>query len=256
VADSDQISALDGEARRGTARPRRSAPAKPAADAGERSKMSSPDRVVEAIVRGIRAGHYVPGQRLIEADLTRGLSVSRGPVREALKRLAAEGVLTLTRHRGAYVRSLTREEVRDSLVVLEALTGLMARLAARHIGDDRNAELLRTAYKRLLAFRDAGGSAAFLDERRHFYDTLIAIGKNQQLARLMPLMQIHLLRMQFQSYVTPRDRQRQFEEYEAITGAVLAGDARRAERVTRLHIRRTRISLMRLPDDAFQMINI
>jgi DNA-binding GntR family transcriptional regulator len=241
-------------------KPRRRTPggsgrsAAPKGEVAERAKLSSPDRVVDAILRGIRAGQYVPGQRLIEADLTRGLSVSRGPVREALKRLAAEGVLTLTRHRGAYVRSLSRDEVRDSLVVLETLTGLMAKLAARRIGDSKSVEILRAAYKRLLNFKETGGSAAFLDERRHFYDALIAIGKNRQLARLMPLMQIHLLRMQFQSYVTPRDRQRQFEEYEAITSAVLAGDARRAERVTRLHIRRTRISLMRLPDDAFQVI--
>lgn len=250
MTEIDTISGVVKRRRGSAAKTRRAEPAKPS----ERAKMSSPDRVVDAIIRGIRAGQYVPGQRLIEADLTRGLSVSRGPVREALKRLAAEGVLTLTRHRGAYVRSLSREEVRDSLMVLETLTGLMARLAARRIGEGKNGELLRAAYKRLLAFRDTGGSAAFLDERRHFYDALIAIGKNRQLARLMPLMQIHLLRMQFQSYVSPRDRQRQFEEYEAITSAVLAGDATRAERVTKLHIRRTRISLMRLPDDAFHVI--
>src|SRR5579859_157589 len=104
----------------------------------DRAKMTSPDRVVDAIIRSIRAGQYVPGQRLIEADLTRDYHVSRGPVREALKRLAAEGVLTLTRNRGAYVRALSRVEVRDSLVVLEALVGLMSNLAAKHIKEDGN----------------------------------------------------------------------------------------------------------------------
>src|SRR5271156_21230 len=125
----------------------------------ERAKMTSPDRVVDAITRNLRAGVFVPGQRLIEADLTKELRVSRGPVREALKRLAAEGVLTVTRNRGAYVRALSRVEVRDSLVVLEALVGLMANLAARHIGEADNADRMREAYRRLLAFKNDGGTA-------------------------------------------------------------------------------------------------
>jgi DNA-binding GntR family transcriptional regulator len=222
-------------------------------DKGDAAK-TSPDRVVDAIIRSIRSGNFVPGQRLIEADLTRDYRVSRGPVREALKRLAAEGVLTLTRHRGAYVRAMSRGEVRDSLIVLEALVGLMASLAARRIGAEENAARMREAHERLLAFRDDGGTAAFLDERRRFYDTIIQIGGNLELKRMLPLMQIHLLRMQFQAYITPRDREKQFKEYETITETILRGDAMRAQKVAGLHIRRTRLSLMRLPDEAFPAI--
>src|SRR5271166_2767108 len=233
---------------------RRAATEKSVVRGGGTAKMTSPDRVVDAIIRSIRTGVYVPGQRLIEADLTRDYHVSRGPVREALKRLAAEGVLTLTRHRGAYVRAMSRLEVRDSLMVLEALVGLMANLAARHIGERDNAERMREAYRRLLAFKNDGGTAAFLDERRSFYDTIIQIGGNHELKRMLPLMQIHLLRMQFQAYITPRDREKQFAEYETITETILSGDSLRAQKVAGLHIRRTRLSLMRLPDEAFPAI--
>ena len=73
------------------------------------------DQVVAALIRGLQDGRYVPGQRLIEADLTKELKVSRGPVREALKRLAAEGLVSLIPHRGAYIRALTRDEVHDML---------------------------------------------------------------------------------------------------------------------------------------------
>jgi DNA-binding GntR family transcriptional regulator len=106
----------------------------------------------------------------------------------------------------------------------------------------------------LLAFRDDGGTAAFLDERRRFYDTIIQIGGNLELKRMLPLMQIHLLRMQFQAYITPRDREKQFKEYETITETILSEDAMRAQKVAGLHIRRTRLSLMRLPDEAFPAI--
>jgi DNA-binding GntR family transcriptional regulator len=230
---------------------RRLAAKKGAAKADAATKMTSPDRVVDAIVRSIRSGIYVPGQRLIEADLTRDYRVSRGPVREALKRLAAEGVLTLTRHRGAYVRTMSRLEVRDSLMVLEVLVGLMANLAARNIGEGDHAQRMREAHKRLLAFKDDGGSAAFLDERRSFYDTIIQIGGNHELKRMLPLMQIHILRMQFLAYITPRDREKQFKEYATITETILKGDSLRAQKVAGLHVRRTRLSLMRLPDQAF-----
>ena len=224
------------------------------AEAAERAQMTSPDRVVVSIIRAIRAGVYVPGQRLIEADLTRDYSVSRGPVREALKRLAAEGVLTLTRHRGAYVRTLSRKEVHDSLMVLEVLVGLMAKVAAKHIAVDDNTPKMKAAFQRLLAFQNDGGTAAFLDERRSFYDTILQIGGNHELQRMLPLMQIHLLRMQFQAYITPRDRAKQFVEYKTITDTILSGDGVRSEKVASLHVRRTRLSLMRLPDEAFPAI--
>jgi len=219
--------------------------------AAERSTVASPDRVVDAIVRAIRAGVYVPGQRLIEADLTREYQVSRGPVREAFKRLAAEGVLTLTRHRGAYVRVLTRQEVHDSLMVIEVLVGLMAKTAAKRINEGGNVDKMRLAYRHLLAFKNDGGTAAFLDQRRSFYDTILEIGGNHELQRMLPAMHIHLLRMQFQAYITPNDREKQFAEYRSITDTILSGDGRRSEKVAALHVRRTRLSIMRLPDEAF-----
>jgi DNA-binding GntR family transcriptional regulator len=243
----DQLTDMNATSRAVRARDREKAEA----EAAERAQMTSPDRVVDSIIRAIRAGVYVPGQRLIEADLTRDYQVSRGPVREALKRLAAEGVLTLTRHRGAYVRTLSRKEVHDSLMVLEVLVGLMAKIAARHIAENDNTSKMKAAFQRLLAFKDDGGTAAFLDERRSFYDTILEIGGNHELQRMLPLMQIHLLRMQFQAYITPRDRGKQFAEYQTITQTILSGDGVRSEKIASLHVRRTRLSLMRLPDEAF-----
>jgi len=67
-------------------------------------------------------------------------------------------------------------------------------------------------------------------------------------------MQIHLLRMQFQAYITPRDREKQFKEYGTIAETILKGDSLRAQKVAGLHIRRTRLSLMRLPDEAFPVV--
>src|ERR1700722_19868277 len=103
-------------------------PPRPAeADDGE---LSSSDQVVEHITASILAGRYVPGQRLVEADLTHALRVSRGPVREAFRRLDALGILARTLHRGAGVRTLDRTEALHLLLAVEPLIGLIARLAA------------------------------------------------------------------------------------------------------------------------------
>lgn len=213
--------------------------------------QSSPEKVIDAITRGIEAGRYVPGQRLVEADLTRELGVSRGPVREAFKRLSGEGVLVLTRHRGAFIRAMNREEVRDVLTVLESLTGLAARLAARRIDESGNREAVQEAFERLQAYEETGETLGFLAERRRFYNLLIQIGDNHELARLMPQLQISLLRLQFLSFITLKQHQNQIEELRTIVDAILAGDGNGAERATRLHLRRRRVSLTTLPDEAY-----
>jgi DNA-binding GntR family transcriptional regulator len=215
-------------------------------------EASSPDKVVDTIHRGILTGRYVPGQKLIEADLTLSLGISRGPVREALKRLDAEGVVELTRHRGAYIRAMSREEAMDFLAILEVLTGLIARLAANAITRNHNADIVREAFSWLERFRDPNlDNVAFLEERSHFYDTLIAIGGNSQLPAMMPTMRIHLLRLQVQPYFSREDRQDRVEEYASITQAVLDSDPAGAQKAMRQHMKRMQQRIVRLPDDAF-----
>lgn len=221
-------------------------------DAG---KPSSSDRVVAAIIKGILSGRYVPGQKLIEADLTHSLGMSRGPVREALKRLDAQGVVELTPHRGAYIGAMARDEASDLLVILEVLTALMARLAAQAVSKGADVEEMSDAYQWLEKYRDGSmGDIAFIEKRRHFYDTLMTIGGNQQLHAVMPIMRIHLLRLQAQPYLSAEDRQNRLDEYAAITHAVLDGDAKGAERAMRQHLKRMQQRIARLPDDAFPTI--
>ena len=219
---------------------------------GRSTDVSSPDRVVTSILGGIRSGRYVPGQKLIEADLTHDLAVSRGPVREALKRLAAEGVVTLTRHRGAYIRALTRTEADETLVVLEVLCGLLARLAADAVSQGDNADRMQEATRWLDAYHNGTPVQHNLSQRRHFYETLAIIGGNRQLSRVMVPLQIDILRLQIQPYLTPAARRAQMRGYAEVTRAVLAGNAALAERSMRKHIRRTRARYARLPDDAFR----
>lgn len=214
--------------------------------------ISSPDRVVRWIVKGILSGRYVPGQKLVEAELLQTLKVSRGPVREAFKRLHGEGIVSLTRHRGAHIRALAREEAADLLVILEALTALSARLSAVAVKEGANPRQMKEAFETLKSFQNATSQDnTLIGRRRYFYDTLMQIGGNTQLPKIMPIMLIHLLRAQSQPYWSTQDRNDVLSEYAAVTTAVLNGDPAKAERAMRKHIQAAMQRLMRLPEEAF-----
>ncbi|MGE4014095.1 MAG: GntR family transcriptional regulator [Alphaproteobacteria bacterium] len=202
------------------------------------------------IIRGLYQGRYVPGQRLVETDLTHAFDISRSSVREALNRLSAAGIVELKLYHGAHVRHLTRAQANDILVLLEPMIGLAARLAAERIGTGDHARRLRASHARLTGFRSNPDSLDSIQARDEFYAALIAIGGNQELARIMPSMQVHLVRAQFRAF-RPAFEDKRFDDYDLISKAVLAGDGPRAESAGRRHIQHVRKGLAALPDAAF-----
>jgi DNA-binding GntR family transcriptional regulator len=107
------------------------------------------DRVVEGLRAGILGGRYVPGQHLIEADLTRDFNVSRGPLREAFRRLSAEGLLQIVPNRGALVRQLSYREIVEIFQIRSGLEPLAARLAALAIDQGDNRRRFKAAIREI-----------------------------------------------------------------------------------------------------------
>lgn len=213
-------------------------------------KLSTADQIVVQVVRGLYEGHYVAGQKLTEADLTQRLGVGRGAVREALKRLEAEGLVTVSLHKGASIRSLSRDNARDILEVVETLTGLSARLAAERMSRPDEKKMLQqimTALKTLAA----NDSFEFGRERGRFYLLLAQIAGNQELVRLLPMVQVHLVRAQFRTTYGIDARQQLIEDYRRVVEAIVANDGGQAERAMRRHIRNTARTIQRLPDRYF-----
>src|SRR5271169_6349962 len=90
----------------------------------------------------ILAGRLQPGSRLIESDLTARFAVSRGPVREGLRRLSADGLIEHRPHRGAVVRRLAEREIRELFLIRIEMEALAARLAAGADALDRRARFV------------------------------------------------------------------------------------------------------------------
>ena len=139
----------------------------------------------------------------------------------------------------------------DILAVFERLAMLAAGLAAKRIGEADHRAKFQLAREKVLQFRTHPKGITLMRARTEFYDTLVNIGGNRELVRSTPLLQIHLMRMQFRQMTLVASSHQFFDEYEAIAAAVLAGDVRGAERAMRRHLRRARVRLNRLPDALF-----
>jgi DNA-binding GntR family transcriptional regulator len=209
-------------------------------------RSTAVETVISAITEGVKEGRYAPGQRLVEADLTAELGISRGPLREALGRLAAEGVLEIEPYRGAVVRKLGREDVQDLFQVREVLEGEAARLAASRIDEADNRERLEREIALVDGFRARGDTLAYMDENARFHELIVELSGSGLLARLIPQLQVHAFRLLFRRLAledTAMDNS--IREHDEVTNAILAGNAKAAERAMRVHVRRSGEMILR-----------
>lgn len=221
--------------------------------ADENAQMSASDRVADAILQDIRSGRLVPGQHLLEPELTKRLGISRGSLREALKHLAAAGIVNLNRFRGAYIATIDRKSVLDLLETLEPLARLAAKLAAKNYPNDRIAKRLTNSAKLLEEIHLSGRRGDYLNERRNFYDILMEMGGNTELARTMPLQRTDLFRAQVEVRQSEAQRRRHAEGYMKIAKAVIDRNAAGAEKAVAEHFAGTRKTMQELTEDAFPL---
>jgi DNA-binding GntR family transcriptional regulator len=215
------------------------------------SRASAVEHVVDAIVEGVKTGRYVAGQRLIEADLTTDLGVSRGPLREALSRLASQGLLEIEPHRGAVVRRLTKRDVEELFALRELLEGEAARLAATRIDEPGVRATFRAFAKRLKSFEKSGDAVQYTEENTAFHAAVMEASGNDLLARVSSQLATQAFRLQFRNLVEGRFLPESIEDHAAIIDALLAGDGREAEKVMRRHVRRSAERALALPDSMF-----
>jgi DNA-binding GntR family transcriptional regulator len=181
----------------------------------------------------IRDGTLAPGHRITEADLAARIGVSRTPVRQAIARLEAEGLLTHEPRRGLTVTRPDHQQVVELYVMREALEGTAARLAAQHASETElaaMAELLETE-PALLA--DAAGLAG-LNQRLH--GLLYLAAHNRYLLR--SLEQLSATMALLPSLLTQGGRAAAAHaEHRALLAALLARDGDAAEAAARAHAR-------------------
>jgi len=129
------------------------------------------EQVAERIAAGIFKGDFLESERLVEAKLAARYGVSRGPVREALQLLAHQGLVEIREGKGAYVRSITAEELEKMIVLRSTLTGLAARIVAAS-GNEEHLDKLERIALDMRAARQKGDTPALGNLCASFHETL------------------------------------------------------------------------------------
>lgn len=192
-----------------------------------------------AVSAGIRealaTGDMVPGQRLVEQELSDSFHATRSAVREALQDLAAEGLVELVPRRGARVRVISVEEAIQITECRAALEGLCARRAAELATPEDHANLrqIGAAMRAAVTDGDLDGYSA-LNRRLH---DLVARAAGQQVAQgLLDRLNGQMVRYQFRLALRPGRPARSLPQHLAIVDAVVAGDPPAAEAAARAHV--------------------
>lgn len=140
------------------------------------------ERVHEYLRRQILTGEIAPGAVLQEVALARSLGMSRGPIREAIGRLAAEGLVDVTPRRGAVVAALTASEFADAYQVREALESLAVELAVPRLSEADLGALEGLIDE--MASCDPSDATTFFELNAQFHDAWVAAAHNRILLQM------------------------------------------------------------------------
>ena len=197
----------------------------------------------EAIRRSILDGAFAPGARLKEEELTALCGVSRTPVREALKRLAAEGLVVLAPHQGAQVVALDPADLEERYALRAMVEGHAAARAAARITPEALAALmavqaeLEAVVAQTVATGDAAAAARFLPLNDAFHQGILDAAESPRLAA-MALLVIELpFRRRTLSRYSPDELERSMQHHRELLAALQARDAEWAGSTMRSHVR-------------------
>lgn len=189
------------------------------------------DRLEQKIV----GGELASGERLNEVALAAELGVSRGPIRESLRMLERKGLVTVVANRGAFVRTIDRDDMIDLYLLRSVITGLACRLAAERASAAQVASLQQLVDAMDEAAR-AGDRERYYAQNLAFHEQLVEASGSARVRALNEQLvnQAHLFRRG--SLVQAADMARSNEEHRRIVAALVARDAEAARRLGEAHV--------------------
>ncbi|GAA4529926.1 GntR family transcriptional regulator [Chelativorans composti] len=210
------------------------------------------DRALERLTELIIRGDIKPGARIQEAVLARQLGISRGPLREAIRRLEGRGLLVRIPNVGVHVANPTVDEIIDLYTIREVLEGLACRLAAERL-TDKELKRLRDVLFDHSAHEDVKSGTGYYqspgDQDFHFQ-----IIKGSRQARLIETLLGDLYQVlrffRYRSSIKPGRAKAAFEEHISILEALERRDGEAAERLMREHLQHARLSIQEAVDIA------
>jgi DNA-binding GntR family transcriptional regulator len=180
-------------------------------------------------------GRLVPGDKLDEVSLAQRFSVSRTPAREALLRLAADGLVRFRPRQGAVIASMTPKLAIGMVEALTALEAEAAGLAARRMSIAERSALHDLHFASLSAVK-AGDIAAYIGANSSFHAAIYAGARNQYLADQVKQTRLKARFFRHQSLSRPHRLRASWQEHERVLAAIDAGEEMEAREAMRAHI--------------------
>ncbi|MDD9877329.1 MAG: GntR family transcriptional regulator [Magnetovibrio sp.] len=195
-------------------------------------QLSRGELVHLKLLDAIRAGEFRPGERIREAEIAKWLGVSRTPVREAFRRLQADGLLVFEPWRGVVVAELDQQQLIELYAMRKVLEGTAAGLAAQHAAESQIATLAE-----LIDTADTAADAAERAElNRHFHQNIYAAAHNRYLLKALNALRDSMALLPSTTYALTGRHEIAQGEHRDIVGAIARRDPKAAEAAARHHI--------------------
>ena len=201
------------------------------------------DVVFKNLRKAILTGELKPGERLMEIHLAEQLGVSRTPIREAIRKLELEGLVTNLPRRGAMVAEISEKGLRDVLEVRRALDTFCAELACERITEVEKQELLEACR----SFEDAvatGDATLIARADVDFHDIIIGATGNDRLVAMLNNLAEQMYRYRFEYIKDRSQHERLIKEHRALVDAIIEGNAIAAKEAAAIHIDNQKESIL------------
>lgn len=203
------------------------------------------DQVAQRLRTLLVEGRIAPGAKLNERELAEQLHVSRTPLREAIKRLAAEGLVDLLPNRGAVAVRLGEADIEHAFEVLAALEGLSGELAAARASDAEIAEI-RALHYEMRACHARGDLSGYYRLNAQIHAAINAAARNPVLTQHYAAINARVQALRFRTNQDSAKWQRAVLEHERMVDALAARDAPALRQVLTQHLQHKRDTVLQL----------
>lgn len=193
--------------------------------------------VYEELKLLIVKGKIQPGMRLMEEELAEDMGVSRTPIREAIRKLEKEGLITIEPRRGAYVSQLSSQDMVEILEVRQNVEGFAAELAAKRITEEEKTRLIEIAKEYEIAVKE-NDMPAMIKADTAFHHIIVEATRNKILIQMVEQLQELVLRFRYLYYDNFKRSDKMTEEHKMIYEAIMEGKSEVAKESADDHINR------------------
>lgn len=193
------------------------------------------DELLERLRQLIIDGELVPGEKVPERELCERFGVSRTPLREALKVLANDGLVTLTPNRGAMIADLTLEDLEEAFPVMGALEALSGEMACANITDAEIAQISKL-HQSMVAHYERRELKDYFRTNQKIHEMILAAARNQTLSSLYRGLEGRIRQARYLANMSTTRWTQAVQEHERMIEALEVRDGAALAKILKSHL--------------------